>query len=220
MDDFDIDTWKQPQNVSQALIGLNNHMIITWQLSDNKRRGVNRGSQLSTHKSPRPVCLHLKERTWSNNAWHTEYHTKLAQIAGHCMWDHFNKQNLIYRFMGPIWQLTKTMARESRFLLLLLFFFLLSVSTLALSIWFNNLGTTTGGNFSSLSSAYALRHLQAGAEQLAIFSPPHLWARSAQFLIHYQDVLHHFVHRLSVEVSARLSFVKGNSAQALQIAWT
>ena len=36
----------------------------------------------------------------------------MAPIAYHHMWDQFNKQNLIYRFMGPLWQLAKTLASE------------------------------------------------------------------------------------------------------------
>ena len=50
---------------------------------------------------------------WSSHAWHTEYHIKLAPVAEHRMWDQFHEQNFVYRFMGLIWQLAKTLACES-----------------------------------------------------------------------------------------------------------
>ena len=45
-----------------------------------------------------------------------EYHIKLAKIADHRMWDLFNKQNLIYRFMGHIMPSSESLAREFRVL--------------------------------------------------------------------------------------------------------
>ena len=110
MDEFDTDTWGWLQNVSRAPIDPNK----------------------VAHKLPcLTLCLHLKESTWSSHAWYTEYHIKLAPIADHRVWDQFNKQNLVYRFMGPIWQPAKTLAGEF----------------CAVSIWFHKLGTNTGSNF-------------------------------------------------------------------------
>ena len=52
--------------------------------------------------------------------------------------------------------------------------FLLSVTTLTLSIWFHNLCTTTRSDAWPLCSAHVVRHFQAGSEQLVILTPPYL----------------------------------------------
>ena len=48
----------------------------------------------------------------SRHARRTEYYINVAPFADHRQRDKFNKQNLVYRFMGPIGQLAKALASE------------------------------------------------------------------------------------------------------------
>ena len=140
-------------------------MMITWQqmLRCKPRQSINY-PQTTTFD----FVFNLKEQTYLNHARCIEYHINLALIAQHCMGDQFEKQNLVHRFMSPIWQLAKNLACE-------FCVFLLSVTTPAVSLWFCNLCTTTRSNFWLLYSAHALRNFQAVTAQLAILPSPCLW---------------------------------------------
>ena len=63
---------------------------------------------------------------------------KLAPIAYLRIWDQFNQQNLVYRFMGPVWRQAQALAHEFRV-------FSLAVTTFAL-ISQSALYTITGSN--------------------------------------------------------------------------
>ena len=121
--------------------------MIAWWSRDNKHWDVSRGSQLTAHRSPWP-SVYFKEQTWSSHAWCIEHHIEVAPVTDHCMWDQFNRQNLVYRFMSPIWQLAETLAREFSV-------FCSQWHLLALSNWFHNLYTPTGSKFWPLCSARA-----------------------------------------------------------------
>ena len=65
---------------------------------------------------------------------------KLAPIADNRMWDLFNKQNLVHRFMGPIMTGSKILWHVNSM------FFALSDSSCSFHL-IHNLRTTTGSNF-------------------------------------------------------------------------
>ena len=74
----------------------------------------------------------------------------------HSVWDQFNKQSLIYKFMNSV------------------FFASLSMSTLALSILFHSLRITAGSNAWPLCSMQAVLHFQSDSVQSAILPPPYI----------------------------------------------
>ena len=82
--------------------------------------------------------------------WRTEYHIKLAPIADHRMWGQLNKQNLVYKFMGTIWQLNNktTQRKKTRFGTWIPSFFVVALSDNPCSVdLIYSLRTSTGSNF-------------------------------------------------------------------------
>ena len=82
------------------------------------------------------------------------------------MWDQFNKQNLVYRFKGPLWQLAKTLALEfcvfrSRWQLLLCQADFTVCTLLPAAI------------FLPLCSMHAWQHFHAGLAQLVTLPLPY-----------------------------------------------
>ena len=170
MDELDIDTWGQPQNVSRALIGQNNHMMTTWRSHDNKRRG----SQFTAHKSPRPILFSCKKSRRDRampNAQNTIF--KLAPIADYRMWDQFTNQILVvYRFRAPVWQLAKNSGtwipcfRSQKQLLLCHSDFTV----------YARLPETVFDRCARRMRC--IQHFKTGSAQLAILFPPYLWFNS------------------------------------------
>ena len=101
MDELDTDTWGLPQNVSQALIGPNNHIMVMWWQTLSQSIDCPQIT-MSESSFKRADIIKLC----------TECHPKLVPIADHHMCDQFSKQNLVYRFMGPMWQWAKTLVHK------------------------------------------------------------------------------------------------------------
>lgn len=104
-----------------------------WWSFDNKRRGISWGNQWIARKSLCPIFSSFKRAMWSDHAWYTEYHIKLATVTDHHMWDQFHEH-------GPCVTTSKNFC-------LWILCFSLSLITLALLLWFHNLCTTTRSIF-------------------------------------------------------------------------